>query len=179
MPTATKPPYQTGVYPQPALEALLCDELLPSLWPDYALSALTIERARFSPGKDLALLCALTLRSGDVDRDQRVLVTFAPDKRLEKAAHRYRKKRKKLGHPHDGLRRSDHGGHMFEVFPTDWRLPTLSQVIAPARTPAALSRRLRRRIEQGGYGSALAPARSGRPRATGVSRAPHHAALER
>ena len=89
MPTATKPPYQTGVYPQPALEALLSDELLPSLWPDHALGGMTIERARFSPGKDLALLCALTLRAGDGDRDQRVLVTFAPEKRLEKAAHRY------------------------------------------------------------------------------------------
>ena len=129
MPTATKPPYQTGVYPQPALEALLSDELLPSLWPDHALGNMTIERARFSPGKDLAMLCALTLRTGDGDRDQRVLVTFAPEKRLEKAAHRYRKKRKKLGRNGDGLHRSSFGEHMFEVFPADWRLPMLSHVI--------------------------------------------------
>jgi aminoglycoside phosphotransferase len=108
---------------------------VPSFWPRAGLTAARLQRMRFTPGKECAAVATLSLEPFEGE-SPRVVVTFAPRDDLLEAA-------KGLKHTPAANVYSPELGCLAEVFPSDWRLRHLRQVMTPELMLAGVSQALR------------------------------------
>lgn len=127
------PVYASGIVPQAELHDFVSRVVVPSFWRGSELTSLDLKRVRFSPGEECAVLATLGLEPDSAARPQ-VVVTFTPKGELAKATKRH----KKLSSAGGDFVMSPALGCMAEVFPSDWRLPSLQGLINEGSLKPAL-----------------------------------------
>jgi hypothetical protein len=111
-----QPPYVSGVLPEVAVTGFLQSTVIPATWPTAKLIESRVRRLRFSPGEEYAAVATLTLDPAPTVNPQ-VVLTFTPS-----------------GCPAglDGIYSAELECFA-EIFPSDWRLRQLREVLTDDR----------------------------------------------